>query len=106
MTSCHSSPPKNFFMCTVYSYENNIENKLLERLFPLFFRLAEELSEKLLNMTNKLVNTSGIMDDIQALLDKLLDLQRHSNESKKQSDEVFTLISGISRMQNSTMVRL
>lgn len=83
-----------------------LKNKLLERLFPLFFRLAEELSEKLLNMTNKLVNTSGIMEDIQALLDKLLDLQRHSNESKKQSDEVFTLISGISRMQNSTMVRL
>lgn len=83
-----------------------LKNKLLERLFPLFFRLVEELSEKLLNMTNKLVNTSGIMDDIQALLDKLLDLQRHSNESKKQSDEVFTLISGISRMQNSTMVRL
>lgn len=83
-----------------------LKNKLLERLFQLFFRLAEELSEKLLNMTNKLVNTSGIMDDIQALLDKLLDLQRHSNESKKQSDEVFTLISGISRMQNSTMVRL
>lgn len=66
----------------------------------------EELSEKLLDMRNKLVNTSGIMDNIQALLDKLLDLQRHSNESKKQSDEVFTMISGISRMQNSTMVRL
>lgn len=66
-------------------------------------KLAEELSEKLLDMRNKLVNTSGIMDNIQALLDKLLDLQRHSNESKKQSDEVFTMISGISRMQNSTM---
>lgn len=41
-----------------------LKNKFLERLFLLFFRLVEELLEKLLNMTNKFVNIFGIMDDI------------------------------------------
>lgn len=78
----------------------------LEIYVSITFRLAEKLSETILEMKKKMVNTTGVMEDIQALLERLQDLQTYSNQSQKQSDEVFTLINGINVMQNTTTVRI
>lgn len=78
----------------------------LEIYVSITFRLAEKLSETILEMKKKMVNTTGVMEDIQALLERLQDLQTYSNQSQKQSDEVFTLINGVNVMQNTTTVRI
>ncbi|XP_062614987.1 laminin subunit alpha lam-3-like [Saccostrea cucullata] len=78
------------------NFTRNLERALREN------KLAEKLSEKVLEMKNKLVNTSGVMEEIQAIVDKLQDLQRHSNESHRQSDEVFGMINNILTTKNKT----
>ncbi|XP_048757989.2 laminin subunit alpha-2-like isoform X2 [Ostrea edulis] len=65
-------------------------------------KLSEKLSETILDMRNTLVNTSGVMEEIQAIMEKLMDLQKHSNESQSQSDEVLNMINNIVRKQNQT----
>ncbi|XP_078319283.1 laminin subunit alpha-2-like isoform X3 [Crassostrea virginica] len=77
-------------------FNNSLERALREN------KLAEKLSETILEMKKKMVNTTGVMEDIQALLERLQNLQTYSNQSQKQSDEVFTLINGINVMQNTT----
>lgn len=46
------------------------------------------------------------MEEIQAIMEKLMDLQKHSNESQSQSDEVLNMINNIVRKQNQTEVQL